>query len=431
MMAGISGLAVPTRVMGLMSGTSVDAVDACLAEFWVDKGQFCYTVVATYSLPVPLTLRERLLNVMQNRPVPLAELCALNVLVAELFSETALGLMKTHQIQESSIACIGSHGQTLFHWPPKAPFRDNLDALPTNAVLGNTLDNRALGSTLQIGEPGIIAEKTGVLTIGDFRPRDMAAGGQGAPLVCFADWLLFQDKTVGRCVQNIGGIANVTVLPSDESVGHPDISSERQDIDERLKLASAVQAFDTGPGNMLIDAATTHFFNVPYDKDGLLACQGVVNVALQQALMDNAYFLKPPPKTTGREDFGNAYFKGLLTTYPDILPLDWIATLTTHTAQSIAAAYHQFVFPVCSVQEIILGGGGAKNPTLTKNLQQELNRLGYYPKINTHQAYGIPDQYKEALAFAILAWRAYYRLPNNLPSCTGASHPVIMGKWCY
>jgi anhydro-N-acetylmuramic acid kinase len=375
-------------VMGLMSGTSVDGVDACLTKLWMEAGRFRYEILAFYSEDMPENLRQRLLKAMREQHIGLAELCSLNVAVGELFAKTACGLMRDFKVYAEQIDCIGSHGQTIFHWPPT--------------------EKGKLGGTLQIGEPSIIAEQTGVTTIADFRPGDMAAGGHGAPLVCFADSLLFADETTGRCIQNIGGIANVTVVPA-TSANLPII------------------AFDTGPGNMLMDAAMSHFFGKSYDADGTTAASGKVDENLFAHLMAHPYLQKAPPKTTGREDFGETFFHELLPKFPAISSPDWLATLAHFTAESIVQAYQQWVFPVYAIREIVIGGGGARNPFLLNCLEERFAEAGHPVLIGTHADFGIPDQAKEALAFAILAWANQLGIPSNVPSCTGAQHPVILG----
>jgi anhydro-N-acetylmuramic acid kinase len=387
----------PLTVMGLMSGTSVDAVDACLARLEFINGRLQHEILATHSLDLPEALRTRLLRCMAEKTVHLEELCALNVAVGELFAETALGLIRTHGINPKSIDCIGSHGQTLYHWPPP--------------VASDNQPGR-LGGTLQIGEPSIIAEKTGIYTIADFRPRDMAAGGQGAPLVCFADLLLFQDEHRDRCIQNIGGIANVTVVPSRQAA----------------HAGKPVIAFDTGPGNMLMDAAMAHFYGKPYDENGAVAASGTVNEALLANLMAHPYLRQAPPKTTGRELFGLPCLQELLAGFSDISSADWLATLTRFTAESIVDAYSRFVFPGYDVSEMVVGGGGAYNAFLMETLRTLFAQRGREIAVKTHADYGIHDKYKEALAFAILAWASLLHRPNNIPACTGASHPVVLGK---
>ena len=398
-------LSKPLTVMGLMSGTSVDGVDACLARIAMRDGQLQQEIIATYTQDVSPELRARLLTAMSDQAMGLAELCALNVAVGELFAEAALGLLRTHQIPASQVDCIGSHGQTLFHWPPPPVQAD--DASGTK---------RPRGGTLQIGEPSIIAEKTGIYTIADFRPRDMAAGGQGAPLVCYADRLLFQDENDTRCIQNIGGIANVTVVP-------PRLAHQSGE--------QPVMAFDTGPGNMLMDAAIAHFFGKPYDENGDVAASGSIHSALLSQLLSHPYLALSPPKTTGREQFGEPFFREQLAQFSQVLPADWLATLTEFTAQTLVDSYPRFIFPRYTVSEMVLGGGGAYNQHLRQRIQHHLTAAGKTVALKTHADFGIHDKYKEALAFAILAWAAFQRQPNNLPECTGASHPVIMGKHCF
>jgi len=385
----------PLLVMGLMSGTSVDGVDACLAKLWMEDGQFRHEILAFYSEDMPTLLKEKLLQVMREKHIHLADFCALNVAVGELFAKTALGLLRKFKISASSIDCIGSHGQTIFHWPP------TVEGLKQNQ----------LGGTLQIGEPSIIAQKTGIDTIADFRPADMAVKGHGAPLVCFADTLLFSNPSIGRCIQNIGGIANVTVVPAHKQNHLPII------------------AFDTGPGNMMMDAAMKHFFNQSYDANGIIAAQGQLDESLFTHLMTHPYLHKAPPKTTGREDFGEHFFQELVLKFTDISANNWITTLAHFTAQSIVDAYAQWIFPNYDIQEAVLGGGGPKNAYLVKCLNERFAKSTNKPiKIVTHADFDIPDQAKEALAFAILAWANRLNIPNNIPSCTGAEKPVIMGK---
>jgi anhydro-N-acetylmuramic acid kinase len=388
----------PLNVMGLMSGTSVDGVDACLAKLWLQSGRLHHEMIATHSVDMPEDLRARLLTCMADKAMGLEELCALNVAVGELFADAATGLLKENNIPASQVDCIGSHGQTIFHWPPPPATGE---------------ESRRLGGTLQIGEPSIIAEKTGIYTIADFRPRDMAACGQGAPLVCFADLLLFQDDQIGRCIQNIGGIANVTVVPSREQ-------HERQ--------SQPVMAFDTGPGNMLMDAAMSHFYNKPYDENGDVAATGTIQKSLLVDLLSHPYLTQAPPKTTGREQFGEHFFREKLAQFPNLNPADWLATLTEFTAQTLADSYQQFVFPTYDVSEVVVGGGGAYNAFLRKRIIAAFQSYGREIVLKTHADFGIHDKYKEALAFAILAWASFLHHPNNLPECTGALHPVIMGK---
>lgn len=396
----------PLTVLGLMSGTSVDAVDACLVrlsameeepESTTGGGGLDFKILATHTQPMPAPLRARLLTAMAEKHIELEELCSLNVAVGELFAETALELLHTHNIPAEQVDCIGSHGQTIYHWPPP----------PSQA------EAKRLGGTLQIGEPAIIAEKTGIDTIADFRPGDMAAGGQGAPLVCFADRLLFEDARIGRCIQNIGGIANVTVVPAKTA----------------REQGQTPVAFDTGPGNMLMDAAMARFYGRSYDENGATAAAGELHAPLLKHLMAHPYLHRNPPKTTGREEFGEAFFRELTANFPDVPAASWLATLAHYTAQTIVEAYERFVFPHYAIEEMIVGGGGARNAFLLTTLSRLFRERGHAMILKTHADFGIPDQYKEALAFAILAWAAWLGRPNNVPECTGAAHPVVLGKF--
>ncbi len=378
----------PLRVIGLMSGTSADAVDGCCVQLWMEEGRLRYEVEATATVMMPEGVRKKLLSVMSGKAVYVHEICTLNFEIGELFAQAALQVMKAGNLDPVAVDAIGSHGQTLYHIPP--------------GTEGHT------PSTLQIGEPSIIAQRTGIPTVADFRPRDMAAGGQGAPLVCYADNLLFTHNRFGRCVQNIGGIANVTVLPP-------------------MGSAPPV-AFDTGPGNMLIDQAMEYFYDRPYDEDGKIAASGQVDPDLVGHLMDQPYLRLPPPKTTGRELFGQQLMTDILRFFTNLGDEDVIATLTYFTARSIADAYRDFVLPVQPVDEVILGGGGVYNKTLVRFLSELLAECNPDMRILTHEDFGIHNKYKEALAFAVLAWATLNNMPGNIPSCTGASQPVILGK---
>ena len=265
-------------------------------------------------------------------------------------------------------------------------------------------------STLQIGEPSVIAQETGVTTVADFRPRDMAAGGQGAPLVPYVDFILFRDKEKGRALQNIGGIANVTILPKNCGIND-------------------VIAFDTGPGNMIIDRITELVTNTTqhFDEGGKLAERGKIHDSLLATLLAHPYLSKPPPKTTGREEFGISFADNLYkdAIHSGIKDLDILATVTAFTAHTIADSYKQWILSKHYLSEVILSGGGSHNSTLIKFLRQYLK-----PTIQVHtiDKYGISPNAKEALAFAILANETISGNPNNVPSATGAREAIIMGK---
>ncbi len=372
----------PRRIVGLMSGTSLDGVDAALVEIIGGVPPASVRLVSFFTRPYTAVERARIRAVLRPR-VRLAELTATNAWLGELFADAALAVIAQAGLAPRDVDAIGSHGQTVWHIPP-APGE--------------------MGATLQLGEPCVIAECTGVLTVADFRPRDMAAGGHGAPLVPFTDYLLFRDNAVASVLLNIGGIANLTYLPRGCTPGD-------------------VVAFDTGPGNMLLDGYLRHATRgrMSYDTDGRLAAAGTVRDGLLAQLLAHPFFAQPPPKSTGREAFGEAYLASLHlpTAPPD--RADIAATLTALTAESIARAVRTWVRG--PVDRLIVSGGGAFNPTLCAALaarlhipQVPLASLGHHPAA------------KEAVAFALLAHATLCGVPNNLPAATGATHPVVLGK---
>jgi anhydro-N-acetylmuramic acid kinase len=379
----------PRVFVGLMSGTSADGIDAAAAEISGSGRQLRTRVLSHTHHPFPSVLRQHILHVCLHGTV--AEICELNFALGEQFARAALAVIRRAKLKPRDIAAIGSHGQTIHHLP-----------------------NARTPSTLQIGEPAVIAERTGVTTVADFRVRDMAAGGQGAPLVPYADWVLFTDDTRPRIVQNIGGIGNLTFLPP------------RAESDD-------VIAFDTGPGNMVIDALVTALTHgrPTFDRNGRLAARGTVSEELLAELMAHPFLLRRPPKTTGREEFGEMFVGRMLASARrlHLRTEDMVATATALTASSIADAYRRFVFPKLEAAElgrlqIILGGGGARNPTLHRMLACQIG-VG---ELLTHEDFGIANAAKEALAFAILAHETLLGKPGNVPSATGARHAAVLGK---
>jgi anhydro-N-acetylmuramic acid kinase len=376
-------------IVGLMSGTSADGIDAVVSEICQVQGSLRARVLAHLHRPFTRTLRQRILHVCLHGSV--AEICELNFLLGERFAEAALAVIRKANLQPRQVVAIGSHGQTIHHLP-----------------------NATVASTLQIGEPAVIAERTGITTIADFRVRDMAAGGQGAPLVPFADWALFTDKSRPRVVQNIGGIGNLTFLPPG------------------AKLEEVI-AFDTGPGNMVIDAvalALSHGRKT-YDENGRWAARGRVSDKLLAEMMSHPFLKKRPPKTTGREEFGEPFVQKTLSSARRmrLRPEDIVATATAFTASSIADAYERFVFPKLNQAErnklqVILGGGGVKNETLKRMLAERVRNAEFL----THEDFGIANSAKEALAFAMLAHETLAGRPGNVPGATGARKAVVLGK---
>jgi anhydro-N-acetylmuramic acid kinase len=372
------------RVAGLMSGTSADGVDVAIVDI-DDRSQ---KLLGFSTVPYPASIRKALFNLFQPQTSHVDDICHYNFVFGHLFAKALKSVCDKTSIPLGSIDLIGSHGQTIYHNP-----------------VGRCYASERIRSTLQIGEPSVIAQQTGITTVADFRPRDIACGGQGAPLVPFADSILFSHAKLNRAIQNIGGIANVTFLPANSG-------------------ADKIIAFDTGPGNMIIDGLMTLLANKKYDNHGNLAAKGQVHQSVLNSLLKHPYLRKSPPKTCGREEFGLQFCQSLYDSAmaDKISAADCVATVSAFTARTIAGAYRRFL-PVMP-DEIVLCGGGARNRTLVKMLQAECDGT----KIMTTDALGIDLDAKEALSFAILAWATIKGIPNNVPAATGAAQPAILGK---
>ncbi|HXT85745.1 MAG TPA: anhydro-N-acetylmuramic acid kinase [Verrucomicrobiae bacterium] len=389
-----------TLVLGLMSGTSADGIDVALVRITEPQRRRIQSfpraqLLSFAAFPYPPAVREAILRLANGASTFTREISQLNFRLGELFADAVLRACKTFRITPRRIALIGSHGQTIYH-----------QGAPTSFL------GAKIASTLQIAEPSIIVERTGITTVADFRPADMASGGQGAPLVPFVDYILYRDARIGRIALNIGGIANITVIPA-------------------RALPRDVIAFDTGPGNMIVDALAAHFTRgrLRFDRDSQLARRGHLQPEFLNELLAHPFLRKSPPKTAGREEFGAEYAAGLiaLAKRRRISPNDLIHAATAFTAASIARAIQDFVFPRTRASELIIAGGGARNPLLVAYLAALLPSL----KILPADAFGIPADAKEAFAFAVLAYEAFHRRANNLPSATGARHPAILGKISY
>lgn len=362
------------KIIGLMSGTSCDSIDAGYCEVYPDLS---VKLIKGINYPYPKEIRELIFKAFRSE-ISIKELCQLNFAIGHCFSNAANVLIKEFGKPDF----ISSHGQTVYHYP-----------------FDDTLGGISIKSTLQIGENSVIEADTKCPVVSNFREKDIAYNGQGAPLVCFADSIWFKNSLV----QNIGGISNVTVVSDD--------------ID--------VFGFDTGCGNIMIDYCAQKFFNQKYDKDGAIAALGKVDEKWLNMLLEDEYYFKKPPKTTGREYFSNTYIENILKNAPKD-PKDIIATLTALTSKTIVNAYENFVFPYTKPQNVIIGGGGAYNKTMMRFLRE------YLPidiELKTHEDFGISNNYKEVMAFALLGYCAYYKIPNNLPSCTGAKEPLVLGKF--
>ena len=365
------------RVIGLMSGTSCDSIDAGLCEVYPDMS---VKLVSGINYKYPEHIRAKIFQLFSGE-ASVKDICQMNFAIGHCFAQACNVLISEFGKPDF----ISSHGQTIYHYP-----------------FDEKLDDINLKSTLQIGESSVIAKETGCMTISNFREADIAAGGEGAPLVCFADekWFKKPDKNI--LVQNIGGISNVTVVSSD----------------------SPTFGFDTGLGNIMIDYCMNKFFGMPYDKDGEIAKSGIINDSWLDILLQDEYYFKNPPKTTGREYFSPKYIENALKFAPKA-PEDIIATVTALTAKTIVQAYERFIFPDINANEVVIGGGGAYNPTLMKFIR---NYLPKHIELKTHEDYGISNNFKEVMAFALLGYCTYYGIPNNVPSCTGAEKRVVMGK---
>lgn len=382
------------KVIGLISGTSTDGIDAALVE--ITNGLSEQRADATLRLlrfatfPYPRGLRDRIFQLSFSGTVK--ELCHLNFYLGELFAEAAQKIARQAGFKIGEIDLIGSHGQTVCHLPheKKEP-------------------GHVIRSTLQIAEPSVIAERTGVTTVADFRPRDIAAGGEGAPLTPYLHYRLFHHAQQSRLVVNIGGISNMTYLPAG-------------------KGPEAVLAFDTGPGNMLIDGVVQRRTDgrSRMDRGGQWAGKGEVHEGLLDELLRDPFLRRRPPKTTGREAFGAPLVTRILKKARTLrLSMeDLLATVTAFTARTIAESYRRFILPMGNADEMIVGGGGTRNETLMRWLTEAVSPLS----VVTFESYGLDSKAIEAMAFALLAHETVWGVPNNLPSATGAGKAVVMGK---
>jgi anhydro-N-acetylmuramic acid kinase len=378
-----------------MSGTSLDGIDAAVVSIEGSGLAARVQLLHYYSVPYDDGLRERLKELCTIEHSSVDLVCSMNVYLAERFAEAAIEAVHSAGMELDEIDLISSHGQTVWHIPEAAAD-----------------DPLLVRSTLQLGDLSVLAKRTGRLVVGDFRPGDMAVGGQGAPLAPYGDLILFRHPEKGRLLQNIGGIGNCTALPA--GAGPEDVF-----------------AFDTGPGNMVIDQ-TVYLLSggqMSYDDGGSWAAQGTPDEVLVDQMMEHPYFALKPPKSTGREVFGKAYaeqFVAMARTH-GLNDADSVATATAFTARTIAEGYLRYVFPVCQIDEVIVSGGGAHNAALLAMLQQLLPEQA----VITSSALGFSDDAKEAIIFALLGNDFMHGVANNLPSATGASRPAVMGKLAF
>ncbi len=378
-------------VAGVMSGTSADGIDVALVRVLGRGLRTRLELLAHHHAPYPAAVRRAVLEAMNAPAASVAELARLNFLLGELYADAVLTAQRRFRVK---VRLVGCHGQTLYHQATAARF------------LG-----REVTCTWQTGEGAVVAARVGGPVVSDFRPADMAAGGKGAPLVPYLDYLLYRGKT-GRVVQNLGGIANLTAIPPNAA-------------------ADEVIAFDTGPGNMVIDAVVERLFDRSYDRNGAIAARGKMQDGTIETLLDSGYFRQPPPKAAGREQFGREFAAGFVKACGRARKEDIVATATALTARSIGEALRRFVFgrPRAAGPhgwEYIVSGGGANNRTLLQMIAREVLPMGM--RMRRSEEFGLPAEAKEATAFAVLAYETWQKRPSNLPAATGARRAAVLGK---
>lgn len=380
------------NVIGLMSGTSIDGVDVVLVQF---KGNGISTKIKQmgfHTYPFPKKMREMILRNAETNGGNVTEICKLNFLIARVYVDAIKKLCRKLNFPINKVDLIGSHGQTIHHLPTK----EKLFGYDTS-------------STLQIGDPSVIAKLTGILTVGDFRVGDVALGGEGAPLIPYFDYIIFHSSKKNRALLNIGGISNFTILNKKGKVND-------------------VVAFDTGPGNMLIDYLTKQYFDKDYDKDGRIAIRGKLNLELFDFLKDNDDFIeRKPPKSTGREYYGKDFLNKIVNKFIMLPNEDVIRTTTMFTAYAVYRNYEKFIANRTKIDELIISGGGARNPILVSDLK---NYFAKSVEVKNIESLGISSDAKEAICFAVLANETISGNETNIPRVTGARKKTILGKIC-
>lgn len=383
------------RIIGLMSGTSLDAIDVAMVRIQKHGLNAVVKLEHFREYSYPPKIRSVVRELFDPKRARIDDICRYDFILGEVFAAAVLRMLKETRIKPETVDLIASAGQTIWHDPELSVINADVD------WIDHPIETR---STFAIGQSAVIAERTGIITVGDLRVRDVAAGGQGAPLVPYFDWVLLRHKSRGRCIQNIGGIGNVTYIPP---------KAEWSDV----------IAFDTGPGNMIIDELAWVATNgrQTYDIDGALANSGRVHEDLLERWMSDPYFARTPPKTTGRELFGAQFARRILAEAPGLDVRDLIATATALTAESIARAYRDFVQPRGPIHEVMLAGGGAKNPTLVRMLKERMPKQ----RLLIYKA----SEAKEAMAMAMIANDSVVGLITNVAGATGG-RPTVLGKIC-
>lgn len=385
-------------VAGVMSGTSADGINAALVRVTGRGFRMRFRVLGHRQYPYPAAVRRAVLAAMNAQRARVADLARLNFVLGELYADAIRETMRALRVRRVDL--VGCHGQTLYHQGAPAPY------------LG-----RRVAATWQTGEGAVVAARVGAPVVSDFRPADMAAGGQGAPLVPFLDYLVFRHARRGRIVQNLGGIANLTAIPAAAS-------------------PAQVIAFDTGPGNMVMDAVMERLYGRSYDRDGRIAARGRILEGVLDELLRQPFFRQAPPKSAGREQFGREFVAEFLRRCGRAKKEDVVATATALTACSIAEALCRFVLTTETRRhggsrylEFAVSGGGAKNKTLMHLLSRAASVLGL--RLRRPEEFRIPSEAKEAVAFALLAYQTWQRQPANIPSATGAKRAAVLGKISY
>lgn len=388
-------------VVGVMSGTSADGIDVALVRILGNGSNVRVRLIAHEHFPYSRSVRDAVLSNMNAGSASVGQLARLNFLLAELYAGAVAETLKRHR---SSAGLVGCHGQTLYHQGDPAPF------------LG-----RPIAATWQIGDGSVIAARLGIPVVSDFRPADMAVGGTGAPLVPLLDIVYYAHRRKLRVLQNLGGIANLTIIPPGT----------------RLGKAERVLAFDTGPGNMVIDACTQALYGKAYDAHGAIAAQGKADESMLERALEHPFFRRKPPKSAGREEFGREFVADFLRwSRRRAKKADIVATATALTAVTIGRGLRQGLATLqinmpsrSGTSEFVASGGGTQNKTLMRMISEQVKPCGF--RVLTSENLGMPNQAKEAAAFALLAYQTWHRQPGNVPSATGAKRPVVLGKISY
>jgi anhydro-N-acetylmuramic acid kinase len=384
----------PLVVAGIMSGTSADGMDVAIVRIGASSSGRQLKLLHHSSFAYPKQLRQAVLAAMDAQTISTAELARLNWRLGLAYAEAATATMASFG---KKVDLIGCHGQTVYHQGIAAPYA-----------------GRRVACTWQLGEMALLSNATNLPVVSNFRPADMAAGGQGAPLVSYLDYVLFKSSKRNRVLQNLGGIGNLTAMPAGAT-------------------ADQLLAFDTGPANMIVDALMQPLFQKAYDRNGTVSARGTASQVIVADAMRHPYFKLPPPKSAGREEFGERYAADFLKlcTKEKLSSEDTIATATAFTVESIRDAFEHFVQPRlhAAPTDYCVGGGGARNATMMRMLATAL--APFHCNVTTTDAFGIPAQAKEAVAFALLAYETWHHQPSNVPAATGAQRPAILGQVIY